>query len=403
MKYAGYDMRDRWIGFRLTLGLIVTLVAAPTLAQRVFPHGGSLPIYGIWGNSQPPAALAAAAGFDWFETGYPDQGWNASVNATLRAGNCVPLAYIDVSEWDPSIADKIMYDGPFLGAGGGSNRKVDVTHPSWRSWILRRVDQAMAEGSGGIKWDVADPDASDNNINATKTRQQVNDTLASIYSEVRARYPSIVMVQNQGFKFAQYVNPNYSLYMDGMTTEGLFANSAFYLHPWDDPDYWGPQYNNMRTLQNGGIPAIDITKFVDPYSQAAGDIYDASTAKNFVPYILNDSLFQQKGRALYIPPDWPEWAAVCMAPLTHCGGNCVNTSSDINDCGACWNKCPPDPHATCSSGHCSCTSGFTLCASSCVDIHWDVNNCGSCGHACGPHMRCIYLQDARTSTCVSNL
>lgn len=405
-------MCAHWIKARPLLALIAYAMAAPALAQSRFPHGGNLPIYGLWANSQPPAASAAAAGFDWFETGYPGQGWNTAANATLRSGNSVPLAYINVGELDPNLSLDANYQGPIIAVNPNGNMLVDVTDPSWQSWILRRVDQAMSEGSGGIKWDIADPAANDDppscsafpsTLYATaKSRTQVNDALANIYSQVRARHPGIVMVHNQGFKFACA----YPQYVNGFTTEGLFtARSApgAYLRPWLDPFYWGPQYSQCVTyLQPRSIPCIDITEDVDPNSQAAVDVYGAATAKSVAPYIVNDPSFQQKGRALYVPAGWPPWC-----PYAWCGTNCVNLIADANNCGACGVVCgagPVNSHPACAASTCSfaCNSGYSQCGSSCVDLHGDPNNCGACGNQCCSHCSCSYNRDRGTAMCVNN-
>ena len=48
--------------------------------------------------------------------------------------------------------------------------------------------------------------------------------------------------------------------------------------------------------------------------------------------------------------------------------SCVDTSSDINNCGTC--------------GH-VCTVGQACCGGACVDLQLDPYNCGSCGRRCG--------------------
>jgi hypothetical protein len=47
---------------------------------------------------------------------------------------------------------------------------------------------------------------------------------------------------------------------------------------------------------------------------------------------------------------------------------CVNESTDSNNCGAC--------------GH-VCATGDTCCSGGCVDTSSDDNNCGACGIVCG--------------------
>src|SRR5262249_15863392 len=55
----------------------------------------------------------------------------------------------------------------------------------------------------------------------------------------------------------------------------------------------------------------------------------------------------------------------CM--LTKCGGMCVDTTSDTNNCGMCGKAC--DPGQDCVSGQCICTMGKVQCVNVCADIN----------------------------------
>lgn len=74
-------------------------------------------------------------------------------------------------------------------------------------------------------------------------------------------------------------------------------------------------------------------------------------------------------------------AGACSCPnaQTACGGVCVDTQNDTNNCGSCGTQCPLD--ATCQSGTC-CQAGQALCGGACVDPQSDPNNCGACGVVC---------------------
>jgi hypothetical protein len=64
-----------------------------------------------------------------------------------------------------------------------------------------------------------------------------------------------------------------------------------------------------------------------------------------------------------------------------CGGKCVDTKTDDENCGKCGNKCSTG--ASCVQGTCQCKSSSTMCGAECVDTKTDVANCGACGTRCG--------------------
>ena len=88
----------------------------------------------------------------------------------------------------------------------------------------------------------------------------------------------------------------------------------------------------------------------------------------------------------------------CNAPYKDCNGavadGCeVNTAGDVNNCGACNNKCPTPANAasaSCGAGVCkfTCLPGYADCdgnpANGCeVNVNVDGNNCGFCTNVCG--------------------
>jgi len=83
----------------------------------------------------------------------------------------------------------------------------------------------------------------------------------------------------------------------------------------------------------------------------------------------------------------PDAAMVQDAPTnvdacSMCGtGQCIDLSSDPNNCGACGNICAPG--ASCIGGACACGTGSALCSGTCRDLRADAQNCGACGNVCG--------------------
>lgn len=101
----------------------------------------------------------------------------------------------------------------------------------------------------------------------------------------------------------------------------------------------------------------------------------------------------------------------CAIGLTNCNGTCVDTSSDLNNCGACDSACAPRNNANlmCSDSNCmieSCDIGFSDCNSVYGDgceanILTDMANCGACNNSCNDSVACT--ADACTSGSCDNL
>jgi hypothetical protein len=97
------------------------------------------------------------------------------------------------------------------------------------------------------------------------------------------------------------------------------------------------------------------------------------------------------------------FAKQCPSGQTDCGGKCVDTRTDPNNCGVCGTKCRS---GLCVNGLC-CPPGAGKCGNSCcsltccggntcVDTQHDKNNCGSCGNKCDACSTC------QNGTCVSS-
>ena len=71
---------------------------------------------------------------------------------------------------------------------------------------------------------------------------------------------------------------------------------------------------------------------------------------------------------------------------TACQGTCVDTATDVHNCGSCGNACASGQ--LCSSGQCttSCPGSETACPASnptyCAALATDPKNCGACGKVC---------------------
>jgi hypothetical protein len=79
----------------------------------------------------------------------------------------------------------------------------------------------------------------------------------------------------------------------------------------------------------------------------------------------------------------------CPAGMVSCSGVCVTLASDHQNCGACGHACASVE--VCASGKCAsqCPAGMSDCSGSCVNVMTDVANCGSCGHHCPTNATCV--------------
>ncbi|MFO0649279.1 MAG: hypothetical protein U0326_23755 [Polyangiales bacterium] len=82
--------------------------------------------------------------------------------------------------------------------------------------------------------------------------------------------------------------------------------------------------------------------------------------------------------------------STCTAPMTTCSGVCVNPLTDTRNCGTCGRACTTGQ--TCSSGVCTggttCSAPMTTCSGVCVNTATDAANCGGCGRACAAGQTC---------------
>ena len=78
----------------------------------------------------------------------------------------------------------------------------------------------------------------------------------------------------------------------------------------------------------------------------------------------------------------------CPKAFKTCGEICVDTATDVANCGACGTACAAGQ--VCSAGTCAttCQTGLNACGGSCRDLQTDAANCGACGTACGPGQYC---------------
>lgn len=87
----------------------------------------------------------------------------------------------------------------------------------------------------------------------------------------------------------------------------------------------------------------------------------------------------------------------CATGLTRCDGACVDLTSSAASCGACGLACPDG--AACVLGECRCAEGTTRCGDACVDLTTDPANCQGCGVQCGAGELCTPDGCASVANC----
>ena len=79
---------------------------------------------------------------------------------------------------------------------------------------------------------------------------------------------------------------------------------------------------------------------------------------------------------------------------------CVDTRTDISNCGGCDVTCRQDQ--ICADSKCACEAGKTDCDGACVDVNIDPDHCGDCDTACGPGQVCTKGTAQEKATCKAN-
>ncbi len=139
--------------------------------------------------------------------------------------------------------------------------------------------------------------------------------------------------------------------------------------------------DNGRGIYVTGISNLIVRNVAENNSTAD---FDIASGNNYGQILTNPGANFTSSIA------WANFAG-CPTGQTSCGGVCVNTQIDPNNCGLCGNICTPPPNmsASCVNGVCQylCNPGYVDCNNNQADgcevfVQTDVNNCGNCGLIC---------------------
>jgi hypothetical protein len=77
--------------------------------------------------------------------------------------------------------------------------------------------------------------------------------------------------------------------------------------------------------------------------------------------------------------------------IQSCDDSCVDLDHDPYNCGACHNICVYGPctPGDAGTGVCACDAPFELCGSTCIDPRDDFNHCGGCTACSPPATQCV--------------
>jgi hypothetical protein len=137
-------------------------------------------------------------------------------------------------------------------------------------------------------------------------------------------------------------------------------------------------------------------------SSTQNQVYSTSAAQDYINFKSGTELLlsnTQTGWAdyLWLAPSGTDTGGKCIACntsggyTTNCNDACVDTNTDLNNCGACGNACATG--ASCLAGTpytCQCPPAFpTVCDGECVNTETSGTNCGYCGHNVGTDGECV--------------
>ena len=237
---------------------------------------------------------------------------------------------------------------------------------------------------------------------------------------------------NATCQFSRDCPQDYACYYSACVKEYLRGSVDKTTLKWGDPvTFSGVEYTNrLKTvcfILFG--PGISSEVLLSPNVISASDgqwkyIWDTSLP-------LSSGIQKQTGvydtRVYLGPCDGPDYLTFRLdftaSPTTSCpqgqtmctismgvpsmGQQCVDQSSSLTHCGACWHSCGWGE--TCQNGQCiatataSCPTGQKNCGAGCINIQSDFQNCGDCGSMCSPGFgTCCSGQCLKTWTDPSN-
>lgn len=155
-----------------------------------------------------------------------------------------------------------------------------------------------------------------------------------------------------------------------------------------EKDLGEPKDNGIGTEEDA--PPVDPPDVGTPGPEDVGEPFDAGAPEDVGGRVDVGAPIDLGGPVDVGPPDTGpvDTGPRCVAPVTDCGGVCVNLQTAAAHCGGCGRTCATGQ--SCVAGVCMlvCTAPTTMCGGACANTQTDVAHCGMCGHACATGARC---------------
>ncbi len=169
----------------------------------------------------------------------------------LTANGATTYAYFSIGEVGPDRVYSEPVNEQWVASvnSAWNSRVMDLTSAGWQQFVIRRIDELVAQGFDGVFLDTMD---SFQLISTDDTvRQNQQQALAGIIASMKKRHPSLRLIANRGFEVLDSIAPH----LDAIAAESLYKG-----------------WNNARQ-RYVDVPAADrewLTGWLDTASQTYG-------------------------------------------------------------------------------------------------------------------------------------
>lgn len=209
--------------------------------------------------------------------------------AALQARGAKTYAYISVGEVgaDREYASLVQPDWELGSNAAWGSKVMDLTHPSWQSFLVERVNDLVDAGYRGLFLDTLDSYQLYASNNTQRQAQQ--SALLKILSTIKQQHPSLALIANRGFEIIE----DAASLLEAVAAESLYAawDNAQQRYTQVSPDDREWLLGKLRDVQsrfNLDIIAID---YVPPAQRDKARTVAKNIARHgFIPWVATPSL-----------------------------------------------------------------------------------------------------------------